>query len=159
MLREGMLWHVSSPPDPNRSSFISPQKSNPQYNAPSWSWASCGQHVTYRIQREPDLSFGRDWKEPDASWCVEILDCLVAPRSERNPFGAVQTAYIDIKGSLMPIRRLSGKSKTRPDSCAEDDVALVTDDRFEFEESDLFAPDSINALELIDSSMLLASSK
>ena len=108
--------------------------------------------MTYRIHREPDLSFGRDWKEPDASWCVEILECIVAPRSERNPFGAVQTAYIDTKGSLIPILRLSGKSKTRPDSCAEDDVSLVTGDRFEIDESDLFAPDSINALELIDSS-------
>ena len=81
------------------------------------------------------------------------MDCSVTPRDERNPFGAVEAAYVDVKGLLMPIQRVPGSSLDRPDRCSVDDVALTEiDRRYYCNNSDVFSPDSIEALDEINSS-------
>ena len=151
-LKEGLLWHLSYPRHPDRESFIPPQEGAMEYRAPSWSWASSEQPVTFRIQREPCLV--PDQEMPDEpEWFIEIVDCGVTLKDERNPFGAVQTAYLDVKGILAPIRRVPGSSWRRPDQCAVDDVALIESDRNpDHNNTDIFSPDSMEALEKIDSS-------
>ena len=151
-LKEGLLWHLSYPRHPDRESFIPPKKTATEYRAPSWSWASSEQPVAFRIQREPHIVL--DQEIPDEpTWYIEIVDSSVTPRGERNPFGAVQTAHVDVKGLLTPIRRVSRSSGHKSDRCAVDDVALVKADRTsDYNGTDLFAPDSIEALEKIDSS-------
>ena len=149
-LLKGLLWHISQPPHPDRESFLMPCRTVSQYHAPSWSWASCGQPVTFRTEREPDLSFEK-YETEEPSWCMEILHCIVLPRSEHSPFGAVETGYIDIKGFLIPIRRVSKDADSKPDKCNVEDVALGTGDEYKVDKSDIFAPDSIDSLGLIDS--------
>ena len=153
-LKEGLLWHLSYPPHPDRESYIPPRKSVSEYRAPSWSWASCGQPVTYRNQREPDLGHisGNSKTRTEPTWCIEIMACSVTPLSARNPFGAVQTAYMDVKGLLLPIRRVPRHEKDQFDRCAVEDVALLECEGLLFFRTDLFAPDSLDALERLDSS-------
>ena len=158
-LCEGLLWHLAYPRHQDPESFIQPRKVASEYHAPSWSWASCGQPVTFRTQREPDLiPFGEiDQSHRDQPiWCIEIMGCSVMPRNEHIPFGAVQAAHIDIKGVLMPIRRVSGKvwSAYKNDRCAIDDLALLEANGCvpDYPTTDLFAPDSIEALEKIGAS-------
>ncbi|KAL8847616.1 MAG: hypothetical protein Q9221_007346 [Calogaya cf. arnoldii] len=147
-LREGLLWHISSPPHPDRDTYLPPRGTVSQYYAPSWSWASCGHPVVFRTEREPYMSFGNYEKE-EPSWCAEIMDFKVFPQSERNPLGAVKNGHIDIKGSLVPIRRVSKSDDLKPDKCDVGDIALNTNDEYE-EKPQLFAPDSIDSLALID---------
>lgn len=149
-LLKGLLWHSSQPPHPDRESFLPPCRTVSQYHAPSWSWASCGQPVIFRTEREPDLSLWTSKKE-EPSWCMEILHCKVFPRSERNLFGAVETGYVDIKGFLIPIQRVSKDGGSKPDKCNVEDVALVTGNGYKLVKSDIFAPDSVDSLALINS--------
>ncbi|KAL8966375.1 MAG: hypothetical protein Q9183_003397 [Haloplaca sp. 2 TL-2023] len=151
-LRKGLLWHIASPPHPDQESFLPPARTDSTYQAPSWSWASCGQPVTFRAEREPDVSLGK-FKKEEPSWCVEILHCKVFPRSEQNPLGAVDTGYIDIKGLLIPIRRLSPNRGSKPDERIVDDISLFTPgQKYTVDKSDLFAPDSLDSLALITAS-------
>ncbi|KAL8644630.1 MAG: hypothetical protein Q9226_007669 [Calogaya cf. arnoldii] len=151
-LREGLLWHISSPPHPDRDTYLPPWGTVSQYYAPSWSWASCGHPVLFRTEREPDMSFG-NFKKQEPSWCAEILDCKVFPQSERNPLGAVKTGYIDIKGSLIPIRRVSKADERKPDKCDVENIALNINDEYKHaKKPQLFAPDSVDSLALINSS-------
>ena len=151
-LREGLLWHLSYARHPHRESFIPPQAGATEYHAPSWSWASSEQPVTFRTQREANLI--PDEYEPDEpTWHIEIVDCGVTLRDERNLFGAVRAAYLDVEGLLAPIRRVPGSRWHEPDRCPVDDVALTGNDRHPYlNQTDLFAPDSIEALEQIDPS-------
>ena len=161
-LSEGLLWHLAYPRHQGRESFIQPRKEVSEHHAPSWSWASCGQPVTFHTQREPELaqfgirneSYASKFDQP--SWCIEIMGCSMMPRNEQFPFGAVQAAHIDVKGVLMPIRRVSGQvwSAHSTDRCAIDDLALLkADGSLPYHLStDLFAPDSVKALEKIDDS-------
>lgn len=152
-LKEGLLWHLFYSRHPDRESFIPPQKGAfIAYRAPSWSWASSEQPVTFRTQREANLM--PDEYEPDEpTWHIEILDCSVTLKDERNPFGAVRAAYLDVEGLLAPIRRVPGSKWHKPDRCPVDDVALTGDDRHPYlNQIDIFAPDSIEALEQIDPS-------
>lgn len=97
------------------------------------------------------MSFG-NYEKQEPSWCAEILHCKVFPQSERSPLGAVETGYIDIKGFLIPIGRVPKAGGSNPDKCSVEDVAIDTDLEYERGESDVFAPDSIDSLALIDSS-------
>lgn len=151
-LKEGLLWHLSYARHPDRESFIPPQKGAREYRAPSWSWASAEQPVTFRTKKEANLMPNK-YKPAEPTWHIEIVDCGVTLKDERNPFGAVRAAYLDVEGLLAPIRRVPGSRWHRPDRCPIDDVALTGDDRFPYLNStDMFAPDSIEALEQIDPS-------
>lgn len=150
MLLKGLLWHISQPSHPGRGSYIPPSRTISAYHAPSWSWASCGQPVAYRTGREPDLSFGKNVEEP--RWCIEILHWDVTPQYEGNPFGAVQAGYLDIEGFLLPIRRVPKEEDSKPNACEVEDVALASDKNYSKSESDLFAPDQLDSLAMIDSS-------
>lgn len=44
-------------------------------------------------------------KSEEPKWCCEVLDCVITPRSELDPFGAVIGGHLDIKGMLLPIER------------------------------------------------------
>ncbi|KAL9634293.1 MAG: hypothetical protein Q9204_003058 [Flavoplaca sp. TL-2023a] len=146
-LREGLLWHVASAPRPDRQSFLPPYRTVSHYHAPTWSWASsCEQPIIFRTKRDPDLSFGNYEKE-EPKWCAEILDCKIFPQSERNPLGAVKAGYIDIKGLLIPIRRVPKGTSSRFGAFNIEDAALVftgAEDRVY--ESEIFAPDSNDTL-------------
>ncbi|KAL9032367.1 MAG: hypothetical protein Q9180_006542 [Flavoplaca navasiana] len=145
-LREGLLWHVASAPHPDRKSFLPPYGTVSPYHAPTWSWASCEQPIIFRTKREPDISLGNYEKE-EPKWCAEILDCKIFPQSERNPLGAVKAGYIDIKGHLIPLRRVSKDISSRFGAFDVEDAALVftgADDRVY--ESGIFAPDSNDSL-------------
>lgn len=150
LLREGLLWHIAQLPHSGRESFIPPSRAVSQYHAPSWSWASCEQPVIHRIRKEPDLG-GKRQERPD--WYIEVLDCSVTPRSQRNPWGAVETAFLELKGSLVPIKRVPITGDPRPDGCEVEDVALAVGESSPFatiNRVEIFAPDSIDALALID---------
>ncbi|KAI4231912.1 MAG: hypothetical protein LQ349_005304, partial [Xanthoria aureola] len=113
-LRKGLLWHIASPPHPDRNSYLPPARTASNYHAPSWSWASCGQPVIFRAERQSDTNFLRNYYKEEPSWCIEVLHCKVFPQSERNPLGAVSSGYIDLKGLLISIRRSprTGDSKS-----------------------------------------------
>jgi hypothetical protein len=103
-LLEGLMWHTSTQghlEDDEPSMFSASLRHH--RHAPSWSWASCGRPVTFQIEREPDLVMRGKSEEP--KWCCEVLDCVITPRSELNPFGAVIGGHLDIKGMLLPIER------------------------------------------------------
>ncbi|KAL8863988.1 MAG: hypothetical protein Q9198_010179 [Flavoplaca austrocitrina] len=152
-LRKGLLWHVASAPHPNRKSFLPPYRTVLQHHAPTWSWASCEQAIIFRTKREPNSSYIEHLKKEEPNWCAEILDCKIFPQSERNPLGAVKAGYIDIKGLLIPIRRVPKDFRSRSDACDVEDVALVSaDGKYNVNESEIFAPDSKSSLALIDSS-------
>ena len=150
MLKEGLLWHLSYPHDPGRDSFIPPKEAPSGYFAPSWSWASCGKPVTFRLRREPHFA---DIPRDEPSWCNDVVKCNVTPRSEQNPFGAVQSAYIDIKGLLVPLSRVARGDEHTLKSDVVEDVELM-DDKIgpKYNDIDIFAPDSTDALKRIDSS-------
>lgn len=103
-LLEGLMWHTSTQGhlDNDEPSMFSTVLGH-HHHAPSWSWASCGRPVTFQIYREPDLVMRGESEEP--SWCCEVLDCVITPRSELNPFGAVIGGHLDIRGMLLPIER------------------------------------------------------
>ena len=110
------------------------------------------QTVTFRTQKEahpmPD-----QYKSAEPTWHTEIVDYGVTLKDERNPFGAVRDAYLDVEGFLAPLRRVPGSRWHKPDRCPEDDVALTGGDRpFYLNQTDIFAPDSMEALEQIDPS-------
>ena len=158
-LCERLLWYLVYSRHQDRESFIQPRKVISEYHAPSWSWASCGQSVTFRTQREPDLiSFGEiDQSHRDQPiWYIEIMGCSVMPRNEHISFGVVQAAHIDIKDILMPIRCVSGRvwSAYKNDRCVIDDLALLEANGCvpDYSITNLFAPDFIEALEKIGAS-------
>ncbi|KAL9624908.1 MAG: hypothetical protein Q9160_000955 [Pyrenula sp. 1 TL-2023] len=150
MLLEGLLWHISQPPHSGRASYIPPSRTTSEYHAPSWSWASCGQPIAFRTEREPDLSFGKYTVE-EPRWCIEILHWDITPQSKGNPFGAVKAGYLDIKGFLMPLRRVPIEDQNT-NQCDVEDIALASEENYSKAESDLFAPDLVDSLASIDSS-------
>ncbi|KAL8787767.1 MAG: hypothetical protein Q9195_007636 [Heterodermia aff. obscurata] len=154
-LSEGLLWHLAYPRHPDRDSFIQPRKVVSEYHAQSWSWASCGQPVAFRTQREPGLiSFGiiDESDRPQPIWCIKIMGCSVMPRNEHIPFGAVQEAHIDVEGVLMPIRRVFDQvwdGARYRHRCTIDNLTLLETNNSlpHYPNTDLFVPDSIEALD------------
>lgn len=82
---------------------------------------------------------------------MEILHCKVFPRSDHNPVGAAETGYVGIKGILIPSQRVSKDYNSDRNKCNVEVVALVTGDGSKVGESEIFAPDSIDSLILINS--------
>lgn len=152
-LRKGLLWHVASAHHPEGMSFLPPTRTVSQYHAPSWSWASCEQAIIFRIKSEPELLLFQYGIGEEPEWCAEILDCKIFPQSEVNPLGAVKAGYIDIRGLLIPIQRVSKDSSSRSDGCDVDDITLIfTGDKNQLHTPVFFVPDSNNSLDLVDSS-------
>lgn len=103
-LLEGLMWQTSTDghlDDDEPSMF--PTHLRQHRHAPSWSWASCGRPVRFRIDKEPDLVMRGKPEEP--KWCCEVLDCVITPRSQLNFFGAVIGGYLDVRCMLLPIER------------------------------------------------------
>jgi hypothetical protein len=65
-LLEGLVWHASThgQPDDNSEPSIFSTDTRHYYDALSWSWASCGRPITFRIDKESDLVMRGKSEEP-----------------------------------------------------------------------------------------------
>ena len=108
------------------------------------------EEVSHTSPWDSAASASRTPTEP--TWCIQIRASSVTPLSARSPFGAVQTAYIDVKGLLLPIRRIPRQEGNQVDRCGAENVGLLDCYDAMFHKTDLFAPDSLEALERLDSS-------
>ncbi|MCJ1314225.1 hypothetical protein MMC25_007905 [Agyrium rufum] len=152
MILKGLLWHIVNPDHRERDSYIPPTRHSLQYCAPSWSWASCGHPVAHRIRREPDVSFG-NYDPGLPKWCAEILSHGITSRIPSNPFGAVTSGYLKIKGTLMPIKIVSKDTEHTPDGFETETIAFdIGKSEHRPGQTYIFAPDSLDALPLIRSS-------
>jgi hypothetical protein len=55
-LQQGLSRHISQPCHPERGTSVMPSQTMSQYHAPSWSWATCGQPIIFRVALQSDLS-------------------------------------------------------------------------------------------------------
>ena len=100
-LRSCLLWYDTN----NPSIPLTGDRS--QYLAPSWSWASCCGPVLFR--NEPEWYLPLNGSDPGTfyipRWYCEVLSCEVTPHSELDPFGAVESGSLTIRGPLRPLAR------------------------------------------------------
>lgn len=148
IMREGLLWHIPNHErftDEGESSLL-PRTAEKQIHAPSWSWASCGQPVTFETEIRPDLVMRGRPEQPH--WCIEVLDCKTLLKSERNRFGAVLEGCLDVMGTLLPIelsqRRRDGFPNRSVRNGPVEDVRLA-DGEGKDSESQIFCVDSPEA--------------
>jgi len=66
----------------------------PTYRAPSWSWASV----------DNDITFAR-FPPPDAKCLATIISCSVTPKSSESPFAEVSGGKLEIEGLVLQLDR------------------------------------------------------
>lgn len=93
-----LLWHRSSLGPWKLPQ--NPPKSRPSiYRAPSWSWASIDDAVTYPWNHSIPCRGG------DYLSVITVLDCHVEPLYPQTPYGEVRSGLIRVQGRLLPVWR------------------------------------------------------
>ncbi|KAK5109265.1 hypothetical protein LTR62_007139 [Meristemomyces frigidus] len=107
-LRSGLLWHITS---------TQPSKPLEQrgYIAPSWSWAASPYPVHFRNTPEiflpgGDFSNSESYKSMfETRWYCKVISCDVTLRSEADPFGAVTSGVLTVRGPLTALQPTKGR--------------------------------------------------
>lgn len=88
---------------------------------------------------------------PKSFWCIEILNCVTAPTSRYNAFGATLGGYLDITGTLLPIERQQSPQEVTQDKLVLA-IRLADDEQIGHGEDTLASADSQAAARVIDCS-------